>query len=67
MRCIVCDASDTGLSTYRPDGNYLAKRFHETHDGTYCSECYQFGEEVLEDWYLEETEKEEDDGAFEYE
>lgn len=68
MRCSCCDASDVGLSNYRPDGRYSAQKFHPLPDGSaMCDECYYEGEEVLDMYNLEETLKDEEDGAFEYE
>lgn len=65
-RCIYCDASSTGLSYYNLDRPF-AKHFHETNDGFICDDCWEAGEEVLDDWHFEETMNEEEESAFEYE
>lgn len=66
MRCICCDASDVGLSYYNPLGKAYAKNFHLVGSDYYCDDCYQPGEEVMSDFYDQENEADEDEGAFEY-
>ena len=66
MRCYICDVSDVGLSDFRPDGKSHAHSFYNTAKGCVCEECYESGEEVLQDFY-EQDEDEEAEGAFEYE
>lgn len=65
-RCIYCDASSTGMSMFNLERPF-AKHFHETNDGFACSDCWEAGEEVLDDWNFEETMNEEEESAFEYE
>lgn len=68
MRCRICDTSLYGLSLYRPDERYHSHSFKTLENGdVLCDECYNEGEEVLDNWNFEDTEREEDDGAFEYE
>ncbi len=66
MRCRICDVSSMGLSDYRTDRVH-AGHFHTLPSGdVLCDECYYEGEEVLSDFALEDTEREEEDGAFDY-
>lgn len=65
MRCIACDASDVGLSYMNHDKPF-AKHFHETSDGFFCSDCYMAGEEVWDDYHLDETIEDEEESAFDY-
>ena len=66
MRCVVCDGSDVGLSDYL-FRNPHRHSFHLVGQDYYCNECYLSGEEVLDEWQDEENQREEEDGAFEYE
>ena len=66
-RCYICDVSDVGLSNYRPDGKNHATHFYQTANGCECEECYDGSEEVLQDFYEQDLEQEEQEGAFEYE
>lgn len=65
MRCVCCDASDVGLS-YMNHDKPLAKHFHETSDGFFCSDCYMSGEDVLDEWNFEQTMEEEEESAYDY-
>ena len=65
-RCVICDASSSGLSMYRPDGKYTAHKFHQMDDGDFiCNECYEEHKDVEYDFNLEDS-LEEDGDAFEY-
>lgn len=67
MRCIVCDASDQGLSSFRADGLYHAKHFHEGEQMKfYCDQCWTESEGVTDDFNDDDLEREENDDAFEY-
>lgn len=66
-RCYVCDVSDVGLSDYRPDGKKHSVHFYQTPNGCMCEECYDGGEEVMQDFYDQDLESEEQEEAFEYE
>jgi hypothetical protein len=67
MRCAICDASDVGLSNYRPDGRFHAKDFHLVADKYLCSECYDGYEDVMTDFYDDDLAIEEIDDAFDFE
>lgn len=58
MRCVICDASSNGLSTYRPDGHYHSKHFTEVNGDYYCDECSDSIEGVGSDWDIEDEVKE---------
>jgi hypothetical protein len=60
MRCTLCDASDQGLSSYRPDGHFHAKSFHRVGEDTYCEECMSSIEEVELEFYEMDEENEDD-------
>lgn len=66
MRCFVCDRSDNGLSTFRPDGNYTSRHFHESDGKYYCDECEGSYSESMGDYYENDLEREEQDDAFDY-
>ena len=66
MRCVCCDGSDVGLSDYLFQ-NPHRHSFKLVGQDYYCNECYLSGEEVLDEWQDEENQREEEDGAFEYE
>lgn len=64
MRCVICDASDVGLSNYRPDGYYHSRSFHiGSDDKVYCSECDSEYSDLMSDYHEDDLEN--DDGAFE--
>lgn len=67
MRCKLCDASSTGLSSFRSDGRFYAGHFHTYPNGDIvCDECYSYDEEIMEDYYDRDLEEEEQADAFEY-
>ncbi len=61
MRCRICDVSDVGLSDFRPDGKNHARHFFQTSQGCECEECYDGSEEILQDWYEDDLEDEENE------
>ncbi len=69
MRCVICDASSSGLSLYRPDMKFNAHKFHQMDDGEYiCGECYEEHKDVEYDFNSEDyLSEEEQESAFEYE
>ena len=67
MRCRFCDVSDVGLSDYRADGKSHSKTFHQINSLDFvCSECYESGEEVMQEFYELDLEEEELEDAFDY-
>ena len=64
MRCIICDASDLGLSDYRPDGKFHAHRFKEYEGDFYCEECMNNIDETINEMY--DNDLDNDEEAFDY-
>lgn len=62
MRCVLCDASDQGLSDYRPDGKFHAHKFTLWEGDFYCEECMN----DIDDTVNEMFENDLDDEAFDY-
>lgn len=64
MRCVICDASDVGMSLF--NDKKLGKHYHDTPEGIFCSSCFDSGEDILDEWNFEQTMEEEEESAFDY-
>jgi len=59
MRCVICDASDQGLSTFRPDGHYHSSSFTLISGDYHCRECADDIDEVIQEFNEEDDEDDE--------
>ena len=70
MRCIICDASDQGLSSFRADGRVYTTKFYTIQrtgfEAEICDECYQESEFVLDEFNDDDLENEEGDDPYDF-
>lgn len=61
MRCVICDAEEKGLSTFRADGHFTAHHFSMIDGDPHCSECASMIDETISDFYIDNEEEDDED------